>query len=146
MPEDDDNKRSVFNAGVAQAERIDALQRAINAARFNPLAMNPETSTFNYEVMLASLDGLLKEAWGKMKEDDERPNAKKLKELVHNIAQFQPPVKRIMSNGSSELAINIDNYRKLMKLMEIYENEIRDLLEIHELNSPNKDWDDDDDL
>ena len=32
---DEERKKSIFNAGVAQAERIDSLQRALNSARFN---------------------------------------------------------------------------------------------------------------
>ena len=57
-----EEKRGRFNAGVAFAERLDSLQRAINMARFNLVALNPTTGTYNFEVMKSALDSLFREA------------------------------------------------------------------------------------
>jgi hypothetical protein len=144
---EDEGKRSKFNAGIAQTERIDSLQRAINAARYNPIAMNLETMTFNYDTIIKSIDGLLQECWAKMddKAGGERDAAEIIRNLVHTYAERFPPVS--VSNdasGQQIQKINNTNYKKLMQLIWIYERHVRDLLDAHELNSPSKNEDDDD--
>ena len=85
--EEDGGKKSRFNAGVALTERIDALQRAINSARFNPIAMNMDTGTYNFMVMINANDGLLDEAWAKLS-DKEKASGNRIKKLALNTQNF----------------------------------------------------------
>jgi len=134
MEYNDEGLASKFNAGVAMAERIDSLQRAINAARFNPLMPNPETGTFNYEIMISSNDGLFKEAWSKLTAD-ERKIGDRIKKAVYKAIEMNPPIVK----NSEGLKINYQNYKKLLEMLDLYEKLNRQFLENHDLNAPNVD-------
>lgn len=136
MGYDDEGRKSVFNAGVAQTERIDSLQRAINMARFNLLAVNPETGTFNYEITIAAIDGLLEEGKPKF-QDKEKDNADKIRKLVHSFVEIFPPI----ANSQQGWKISKDNYKKLTELLTFYESTIKEYLDAHNLNNPDSDDD-----
>ena len=138
MGYDSEGKQSVFNAGVAMAERIDFLQRAINSSRFNPLALNPETQTFNYQVMIDANDALLNEAWSKLTET-ERKEARRMRKLVKDFILMKPIVSK---SNKGELRVNNENYAKFMELIDLYEKLNKELLDSHSLNSPDSDDDD----
>jgi len=139
-----EQKRSYFNAGVAMAERIDALQRALNASRFNPFIFNMETGTYNYQIMINSLNSLLSECWGKLT-NDEKTLGKKFDEVIGEYARLNPPItnKTSQRNGISEPVVDMKAWEKLRPLLLIYERQVKEFLEAHDMNSPNKDWDDD---
>lgn len=134
---DDDGKKSVFNAGVAQAERIDSLQRAINAARFNPLMMNPETGTFNYQVLIDSADNLISEGWGKFT-DEERKQAALMLRVIKSYAEVFRPVE---VDGEGKLQFNMKNYDRIMAYFTLLDRKIKELYDAHDLNSPSKGYD-----
>lgn len=142
MSYEEEGEKSIFNAGVAQAERIDSLQRAINASRFNVLAVNPETMTYNYQVIIDANNGLLDEAWAKLS-DDEQKLGLKLKKLINDFIEIKPPMKKITNGMSEEMKINKDNYKDMLKLIDIYSRTIKEFLNSHDMNSPSKDEDDD---
>ena len=134
---DEDSKRSRFNAGVAQAERIDALQRAINIARFNPLMINPETQTYNYQITLQSNNGLLSEAWAKLTEK-EKLEADKIFRLAN---EFEKTFPIINVNNNGTVTINKQNFEKYKYILNQYERKNKIYLDEHSLNSPNMDDD-----
>lgn len=130
-------RQSLFNAGVAMAERIDALQRALNAARFNPLAFNPGTGTYNFEIMIRSCDGLISEAIGKMN-DKEKESVKLIQQIIIDYQKFYP----IFRNTKDGLKINMTNWEKLYPLIKHYEIYSKGVLDNHNFNSPDFDSDD----
>lgn len=134
---DEGSKISRFNAGVAQAERIDVLQRAINMARFNPLVVDMNTQTYNYEVILNANDGLLLEAWAKLTEA-EKKQADKIYNLAHGFKKTFPI---IMQNNNGDQTINRQNFEKFMEILNTYEKKNKVFLDEHSLNSPNMDDD-----
>jgi len=134
----DDSKKSVFNAGVAQAERIDSLQRALNSARFNPIAQNPEVGKFNYEIMASACDGLFYEAWGKLT-DTEKEEGQRIKTIIHSFIEHRAIISRV--NG--EMVINKRNLSEFMVLIDLYEKKNKEYLDEHNLNSPSHEDDDD---
>ena len=133
--------KSFFNAGMAQAERIDSLQRTMNAARFNPLALNQQVNKWNYEIMQSAQDSLLKECWGKLT-PEEKIRGQKYKRLIEGFLEYFP----VITKKKDEIKIHKDNYKKFMEIIDLYENTIKVFLEVHDLNSPNKDLDDEDEL
>lgn len=139
---DDYNKQSVFNAGVAQAERIDVLQRALNGARFNPQQFNPETETFNYQIMIDSLNGLMMECWSKAKESEQK-EMNRLRNLLHDYIIVSPPIRIATSTKGEVYYWDTVVYQSILKLLSYYEQLIRDVLDAHGMNSPNRDDDDD---
>lgn len=140
MSFDEEDKKSRFNAGVALTERIDALQWAINSARFNPMNTNFETGTLNYEVMISANEGLFYEAWAKLNVY-ERKLGKKIKELIYEYLKIYPPVS-IDDKGNK--IINITNSEKIIKLLNFFEEMNKDFLDKHDLNAPSKDEDEED--
>jgi hypothetical protein len=134
----DEDRKSKFNAGVALAERIDALQQAINGARFNPLAPNMETGRFNFEIMVSANDSLLNECWAKLN-PTEKNKGDRVRKVVMMFLRMNPPITRV----NSELRVNKKNYENLMEILDIYEKMNKDFLDAHDLNAPNKEDDDD---
>jgi hypothetical protein len=136
----EDVKLSKFNAGIAQTERIDALQRAINAAKFNPLMKNFETGTFNFEVMISAADCLSREGWDKFSVP-EREDIHKYEMLVKNWVKTFFPIS--FTKSGDVKSINQNHYQSFLELYDIWEKKIKILLGKHNLNAPSKDEDDD---
>lgn len=137
----EEKKLSKFNAGVALAERIDSLQRALNAARYNPLAYNFEVGKFNYEIMVISCDGLLNEVWSKL-DEKERVYGERIRKLILGFMESNPITSTKSKDG--EIKVNTMNFKKFMALVDLYEKTDKIFLDEHNLNSPN--FDDDDGL
>ena len=138
----DDVKKSKFNAGVAHAERIDMLQRAINSAKFNPLMFNFETGTYNYSVMISSIDCLTNEGWDKFS-PKEKETVSRMNTILRNLNEEFPP---ITINKNQEVRINHKNYKFLMSFFQMYERKIKELYGLHNLNSPTRGEEDEDEL
>lgn len=132
----EEGKYSKFNAGVALTERLDQLQRAINASRFNPIAMNLEVGTPNYEVWLNANDALLDECWAKL-HDKEKKEGKRISKLIRDYIHKCPP----LVNTKDGTRINQDNFSKMMSMLDLYTKKIKIYLDEHKLNSPNIDED-----
>lgn len=139
---EDEGKKSYFNAGMAQADRVDTLQRVLNWARFNPLGFNTEFGRLNYEVMVFACHGLLKECWGKITEN-EKVDGQRWKNLIESFLEVNPIITK---TPQGEPKVNNKNLKDFMKLIDLYENKIRVFLEEHDMNSPNKEIEDDDEL
>jgi hypothetical protein len=135
----EEDKQSKFNAGIALTERLDSLQRAINAARFNPILKNFETGTYNYEIMICSCDGLLNEAWDKLS-PAEKTFAQRLTKVVHEMKELFPPIE-VDDRGNTR--INNTHYKKMLVVIDFYEKKMKEWLGRHNLNAPNKDEDED---
>ena len=131
-------KKAVFNAGIAKTYRIDSLKRAINSCRFNPLLINYETGTFNFEVMMLANDGLLNECWAKLS-TQEQLAGEKMRMIVANYIKKFPIAKKINTTGGTDVSISKDNYYKFLDLFYIYERMVNEFLDNHDLDSPNKD-------
>jgi hypothetical protein len=143
---EEESKKSLFNAGVAQAERIDSLQRAINAGRFNLIDRNIDTGTRNYEVIIAALDSLINECWGKAT-SKEKIKLGQIYQIVKFRIKTSPPV-ILASDEEVGYVERIDhnNLDTVIRLIDIYERYIREVLDAHNLNAPNRDMDDEDEL
>lgn len=136
---EEDVRRSRFNAGIAQTERIDALQRAINSAKFNPLMRNFETGTFNFEVMISAADCLGREGWDKFSKT-EREDLEKIEKLTKTwVKTFFP----IAQERNGDFRINQKHLETFLKFYDMWEKELKILLGKHDLNAPTRDEDED---
>lgn len=138
MAYNDEGSQSRFNAGIALTERIDALQRAINAAKFNPFMRNFETGTFNYEILITCLDNMIAEGWDKFS-STEKEHCLRMLEVLNNLKQILPP---ISFNKDGEYKINMANYNNFINFFGKCERKIKEYYGNHDLNSPKKDDDD----
>jgi len=139
MADYEDVKQSKFNAGIAQTERIDSLQRAINAAKFNPLMQNFETGTFNFQVMISAADCLGREGWDKFN-DAERTELNRYETLCKSWVQTFFPIISVKSGGYK---VNNNHLQKFLELYDIWEKKLKIYLGRHSLNAPTRDEDDD---
>jgi len=91
---------------------------------------------FSYEIKIACLSSLFKEARPKAKED-EIEKIEKLKEALYLFLKKFPLF--TYNKHSKKQRIDHDVYEIMRKLLDEYEYLIGDLLEAHAFNSPNKD-------
>ena len=138
MAYDDEGGKSRFNAGIALTERIDSLQRTINAAKFNPFAKNFETGTYNYEILIVAIDNMIAEGWDKFSDPEKEYCLKLLKILEMTNETFSP----IVVVGE-EQKINYENYQNFKKIFGYCERRIKEFYGKHNLNAPSIDEDDD---
>lgn len=137
MADYDDAKKSRFNAGIAQVERIDSLQRAINGAKFNPLMRNIETGTYGYEIIMDALDCMIDEGWEKFS-PKERESALRMNTILRKMRKFFPPVDLDKDNLPS---INKDNYENFMLFAGMFGRKLKEYYGNHDLNAPNSEDD-----
>lgn len=136
---EDVGKLSKFNAAAFQMKRIADLQERINIVSLNPLAMNEQFGVFNYEIWVTSCDSLLQEVGAKLS-TKERENIKKVRNKLHAFLNRNPILKeKRMINGSRETKLNKNVWRVTYKAITIYEEYVRELLDIHQMNSPERD-------
>lgn len=138
MADYDDAKKSRFNAGIAQTERIDSLQRAINGAKFNPLMKNFETGTYGYEIIMDALDVMIDEGWEKFT-TKEREIVLRMNKVLRSMHKFFPPISLDKDNVQS---INKINYDKFMEFARMFGRKLKEYYGNHDLNAPNYDEDD----
>lgn len=133
---------SRFNAAVAQMERIDSLQRAMNAARFNRFLVNEETMTYNYQVTISSIKGLYQEISKKLTDKEIKEFKSKLKKVEYLLEKY-PPIIAINKGRDNQVQVAVDSVASKLFESELDELEelIRNLADSHGYNSP----DDDDD-
>jgi hypothetical protein len=136
MADDNNVRKSRFNSAALMMVRLDELQKAINSARLNLLAMNSDTSTYNYMVMINANDGLLDEAWAKLT-PEEKLKGNRIKVLIKDFVETNPPITMF----KNELYVNKKNLNELMVLLDIYCKLNKEFLDAHNLNTPDDEWD-----
>ena len=141
MEGEGEGKKAKFNPGIAAAERLDAQMRAINACRYNLKSFNPDTGTFSYDAMNQAIVGLLMEAWGKL-DKKERDEGDKIRMAIEDFIQLNPPMEKRNNKQTQEMVWNEKNLRRLRELLLYFEMRVKDYLEAHDMNNPNKDFDD----
>jgi len=134
MVEYEEGKSAKFNAGLAFVERVHDLQTAINAAKLNPLAINPSTGTYNYENLTTCADSLISEGWDKFS-PDEKKVLERMEAILNKLKKFYPPV-RFNSDGSPLLIPQ--NFEKIMDFFKVFERKIKEIYGTHDLNNPSK--------
>ena len=137
--EEDYSGTSKFNAGMLQMQRIHTLQDTVNRAKINPLALNEEVGVYNYEIIISCTTSLYQECCPKLKPDDK----KKVEEVIEKIDSwlidspfFKQTTKRL---GNPETKFEKISWRYFNKLLFIYENLVRDMIEKVGMNSPPED-------
>lgn len=146
MGDSEGDKSSKFNAGVALAQRLDTLQKTINSARYNLTMVNILTGTYNYEVMIQSVNSLLSEAWGKMNEKEQEEGLR-IRDAVVNSTDNYPLIEmKKDKDGNVNPVENKANKARFLKAFDLYERKVKEYLEAHDLNAPNRDLEDDDEI
>jgi len=140
----DTGKSSQFNAGLLQMKRLHETQDLLNRANLNPLALNEEVGVYNFEILFSSVNSLLNEASPKLGKV-EREDAEFMRDAIKNFMLKKPvfEVKKNIKVGSNGMVnkFNETNWRTLQRWLTKYETLVRDLLDKHSMNSPDKEDD-----
>jgi hypothetical protein len=144
----DEQERAVskFNEAFLKMSRINKLQDTINLCSINPLLYNHELNVFNYQIMISCCNGLLKECYGKMK-DEEKKDAIEMKDAIEKMMKKYPVHENIkdIKTGEYNIKYNEQRWRILNDWIFKYDLLVRDLISKTGYDSPNKsDFDDDD--
>jgi hypothetical protein len=126
----EESNKSLFNAGIGQAQQVRELQNTINLARLNPMGVISPDFSPNYMVAFTCITSCWLEVKPKCLES-ERTNVERIKELIENYITLFPVVNK-------KGMVNQKNLNSIVKLLELYESKVRESLERHELNSPSK--------
>jgi len=138
---EDEGKISKFNAAFFQMRRIGELQSRINFVSLNPLAHNEEFGVYNYNVWVTCIDSLLQEVLPKLG-PKEKEKIKEIRELVHTFLNKRPIIvekKSVNSRGRVQVHLDNEVWETAYKMLNIYEEEVRDLLDTHQMQSPTRD-------
>jgi len=139
-PAIDDGFKSKFNEAFLKMHRFHKLQDSINLSSMNPLEMNMNLGVYNYQIIIQAINGLLKECWSKLNNED-KTNAVELKEMVENLLR-KKPVHEFPKNQSSNspiVKINKHNWELLERWIFKYETHVRGLIGKAGYDSPNAD-------
>lgn len=133
----EDYSKTLFNEAGFIVKRMHDLHDRINKARNNPLAWNVEEACYNYQLIFNASVSLLKESWAKLT-DDEQKELWNLKDLITKTMKVLPVHQDIYkeSTDTKETNINYDNWSRVEKLLDIFENKIQISLEAHGLSNP----------
>jgi hypothetical protein len=82
--------------------------------------------------MVSACDGLLLEAWGKLKAE-EKKRGDRLRKVVRNFLEMHPIIKEFQG----EVRIDTSNLKKFNELIILYEQTMKVFLDDHNLNAPN---------
>lgn len=133
---DDNKKLSQFNAGVAKAIRLNELITRYNNASTNPLAYDYDLHNYNYIIMFETARRLFKEAIGKADEDERKNCMIKIRAIEMFLERYNIMEKK--STESNQVNLNVAYWNILKEKLDDLENDIRIVLDEHDLDSPTK--------
>lgn len=129
-----DNKSASFNDAQGDIERRQQLKARLIDSKVNPLMPNMDFGTYNFIIWKSSLLSL----W-----DDTRPHCtadevKEIERVKTLIERCPSPIETITRPSGNTDRINYEWWNRLMKLLNILENEIRALEHKYQLDNPAK--------
>jgi hypothetical protein len=134
---EDNSQKSIFNAGVGQAQEVRGQQNMLNKAKLDLLSMNndPEyPQVINYELCLGLLTNMFKEVEPKCG-STEAEDIAKYKNIAEKFLETHPIMEQ---NNKGKVSIDYNSLKIFKKILEAYETKVRKALDKHEMNSPSK--------
>lgn len=142
--DNDDGMSSKYNEAFLKMRRFDDIQKSINLAMINPLAVDMEKQAFNYEMIIRLCGSLLSEVWSKLGKAD-RIEALKYKKALEIIMKKYPVAEKKFNalTNKFETKLNERNWDIIEKFIFEYQLTLRDYMGKTAYDSPNDevDWD-----
>ncbi len=129
----DNTKSAQFNAAMHFVNRVGLSQANINEANVNPTAYNVSAGVYNYELILRETINLYREVKPKLPYK-KIEFAEKMKDLLVNFLSAYPVHIRI--DGRPQLAKK--RWDIFWGMLDSYQDLIKQYLDDHEVNNPNK--------
>lgn len=139
--------QSKFSEAWLKMARLDKLQDTINGCWISPLDYNEKLGNYNYMIIIACDDGLLKEIYGKLT-DEEKKNIDDLRNAIRAMIKKYPihePI-RDMTTNKRDFKINQKVWLVFADWLDKYDKEIRVLIDKTGYGTANKEMYDDDDF
>ena len=137
----DKGKVSEWNEGNLKSLRLHEAQELINTSKMNYLKSLGD-GRYSYDSIISAINILYGEGSAKYSEE-ERNEVDKIKELVELRREALPPHTIInnfnMGNRINKSILNLDNWKSLKVLIELYENKVKCYNDIHGLSTRNYD-------
>ena len=137
-PTESEGFTSKFNEAFLKMHRIHKLQDSIIQCSFNLQGYNENVLAFNYQIVLSCVNGIMKEVWGKLTED-EREEVTKKRLAIEGFIKKHPIHENIknQTNNKSNTRFNKLNWEVLEKYLLEYDLYLRELLTRTGYDSPN---------
>jgi len=139
----EEGKISEWNEGTFKSIRLHEAQELINFAKANPLRKLPD-GRWAYELWIAGIEVLYGEGTSKYK-TSEMEEVESIREEINNLLITEPPINMIsscsISKGASKPTLNIENWKKIRKKIELYEKKVKHYNDEHGLSTRNYDDD-----
>ena len=136
---EDNSRVSEWNEANFKMKRLHDIQERINAYRSDMKGIYK--SKFNYENTFDEINNLYGEGVSKYGET-EKTKCKRLKELIRGRLKLFPPHSKISiqsgAGNNNGWVIDEENYDMLLKLLESYEEIVKDFNDKHGLSTKNK--------
>ena len=148
MTNEQEGKISTYNEALLKMMRINESQKTINELWVNPLKYIPELDKFGFEVIVSELFNLLSEVWGKLSSKEKKEVSKQRTEILDfleekSIFRFQTFF-GVSSSHKVQMVFK-ENWKQLREILFDFQNYLKELYELHEMSTPNKegegDWD-----
>jgi hypothetical protein len=136
MAYETENILSKFNAGMFQTERIHTLQSRLNDCNANLSAFNGDFNCWNFELAFKTLCSLFSEVYPKLLIEEKNLGINFIESLDDNAKKF---LILEQDENKNKLQLNDKNFKSYCKILFRFELMIKDYLDNHGLNNPNKD-------
>lgn len=142
MMSEQDIKKSEFNAAVGQMIRISNLQQKINDIKINLLVYNDYYQSYNYQIYFMLCNSLLEECKPKLT-DKEKDYGNYFRDKLTSVMDNNKVFKevKLKVNGKKQIILDERVWNVLKKYLVDFESLVRKYLDLHDLNAPNKEYD-----
>lgn len=131
----DDLKKSEWNSASYKMKRLDEAYSELNNINKNLKAFNPY-GTYNFELKKILCDNIFNEVESKLTNDEKKVSKKFIEGLENFMKQYKIIIfKRKNIYDTPQPNINEKIYPILMKYLSAYELLVRDLIDVHGMDT-----------
>lgn len=140
--EDENNELiiSKFNAGMSQMGRLHELQEQLNTCKLQPLAIF-DNGMLGIDMWFNTLKCLYLEVRSKCNPKEQKDTDMLFSEIRDALDKHTPRIYVRDERSSKNSVIDKEVYNPLTDLLSFLEGIIKNLLEVHKLNSPTQEGD-----
>lgn len=146
-PEEYNNQGNVsqWNEGNLKSLRLHEAQELINLSKMNPL--KKVNGSWNFQMWIEGINILFGEGYSKYS-DDEKKYVTKEKEILDLILERFPIIKFYVPHSfedpeETEVQIDYDNWKRVKKKIEFFEEIVKKFNDEHGLSTRNVDFEED---
>jgi len=136
----DEGKISKYNPAWLKMDRLHNINDTINRCWLNPLAYNQNLQQFNFEIILSCIFRLYQESQAKFNERERKKilaMGKGIELTLQKNPVYEQRTRKTMPH-TKYVEINHGNWKVIKKWIDIYESEVKRVVDLHGLDTPNQ--------